>query len=81
MSKLERISQACLYMGALLAVLFADWHWYAGHYPAGNALLRAEFYPIIYTVFFAAAIGCFAAAICLKQKARPRQTGHEKRKR
>lgn len=80
MNKLERISQACIYMGALLSVLSADWHWYARHYPSGNVLLGAEFYPAIYVMLFVAAIGCFAAAACLKQKAKPRQTGHEKRK-
>lgn len=77
MNRQEQIFQACLYMGALMLVLTADWHWYAGRYPQGNVLLRAELYPLIYGAFLVAIGGCFGAAIYFGRKARPRLTGQK----
>ena len=75
MSRQERIFQTCLYMGALLLVLLADWHWFAGRCPQGNQVLGAELYPLIYGAFFAAIGGCFGAAAYFGKKTRPRVTG------
>ena len=51
MSRQERIFQTCLYMGALLLVLLADWHWFAGRCPQGNQVLGAKLYPLITALF------------------------------
>ncbi|MCI8374983.1 MAG: hypothetical protein HFI29_06060 [Lachnospiraceae bacterium] len=75
MSRQERIFQTCLYMGALLLVLAADWHWFAGRCPQGNYLLRTELYPVIYGGFLAAIGGCLGAAVYFGRKARPKLTG------
>lgn len=80
MSRLERISRICLYMGALLLVLFMDWCWYAKRYPFGNALLKAEFFPVIYVVFGAAAIGFLGSAAYFSWKSIPRHIGHKDKK-
>lgn len=81
MNRMERISQICLYMGALLLVLFMDWHWYARRYPFGNALLKAEFFPVIYIAYVVAIIGCFGTAAYFNLKSMPKRTGHkDKRK-
>lgn len=81
MSRLERISQICLYMGALLLVLLMDWHWYAKHYPSGNPLLKVELFPVIYAVFAAGTIGCLGLAAYFNWKSTPRHIGHkDKRK-
>ncbi len=80
MSKQERFFQICLYMGALLLVLIADWHWYAGRYPQGNSVLKAELYPLIYGAFLAATGTCFVGAIYFGRKAGPRVMGHRNKK-
>lgn len=82
MSKLERVSQICLYAGALLLVLFMDWCWYANRYPFGNTVLKAEFFPVIYVLFLVTIIGAFVLAGYFKWKARPNYVSRrDKRKR
>lgn len=82
MSKFERISQTCLYVGALMLVLFMDWCWYASHYPMGNILLKIEIFPLIYVGFLVTIGGAFGLAIYFGCKARPSYTRQkDKRKR
>lgn len=80
MSKLEQISQTCLYMGALLLVLFMDWCWYAKHYPLGNDLLKAEFFPVIYGVLVITTVVFFGLAFYFNWKSRPKHMGQREKK-
>ena len=80
MNRQERIFQTCLYMGALLLVLLADWHWFTGRCPQGNQVLGAELYPLIYGAFFVFIGGCLGAAVYFGRKARPRVTKHRNKR-
>lgn len=80
MSRQERIFQLCLYIGVLLLVLLADWHWYAGRFPQGNSILKVELYPLIYGAFFMAIGGSLGTAAYFGRKAQSKVTGHRNKR-
>ena len=77
MSKFERISRLCLYMGALLLVLYMDWCWYAKHYHSGKTLMKLEIFSVIYAAFDVAIICSMGLAAYFNWKSTPRQIRHK----
>lgn len=75
----HKISIACLYAGVLMALIAADWYWYAGKYPEESFVLQLPFLSIIYVVYLVIMVLCFAAAGIFSWKDRPKHTGHPKK--
>lgn len=78
--KNHKISMACLYAGVLMALIAADWYWYAGKYPNESFVLKLPYIHMIYAAFLVIMAGCFAAAAIFSWKDRPRHTGNKKRR-
>ena len=75
----HRKAMTFLYVGVLMALIAADWHWYAGKYPDGSFILRLPYIKILYLVYLVIMAVCLIAAGNFFWKDRPRKTGHLKR--
>lgn len=89
MSKSEKRAQTFLYIGVLLALIAADWHWYLGEFAGESFVTGLPFMKAVYVLWIGAIIICLAVSGVFfwklrKQEAaytRKNKRGHEKKRR
>ena len=75
MSRHHKLSQLCLYIGILMALIALDWFYYVQHNPEGRFV--AAFAPgsVLFVLYLAVLALCFALSFYFGWKARPKHTG------
>lgn len=54
MNKSEKRAQTFLYMGVLLTLIAADWHWYPGEFPEESFVAGLPVMKVVYVLWIAA---------------------------
>ena len=61
MNKSEKRAQTFLYMGVLLTLIAADWHWYLGEFPEESFVAGLPVMQVVYVLWIAAIVICLSA--------------------
>lgn len=62
MSKSEKRAQTFLYIGVLLALIAADWHWYLDEFAGESFVTGLSFMKVVYVLWIGAIIICLAVS-------------------
>lgn len=62
MNKSEKRAQTFLYIGVLLGLIAADWHWYLGEFSGESFVTGLPFIKAVYVLWIAAIIVCLMAS-------------------
>ena len=81
MDKDERRAQKFLYFGVMMALIAADWIWYAQTFPHESPVWKLPFLPVIYAVWTGGTVFCFAAWLVLYRKAGKNQAMRRRHRR
>ena len=76
MNKSEKRAQTFLYMGVLLTLIAADWHWYLGEFPEESFVAGLPVMKVVYVLWIAAIVICLAASAVFFWKLRKQEAAY-----
>lgn len=79
MNKSEKRAQTFLYMGVLLTLIAADWHWYLGEFPEESFVAGLPVMKVVYVLWIAAIVICLAASAVFFWKLRKQEAAYTAR--
>ena len=79
MSKSEKRAQTFLYIGVLLALIAADWHWYLGEFAGESFVTGLPFMKAVYVLWIGAIIICLAASGVFFWKLRKQEAAYTRK--
>ena len=79
MSKSEKRAQTFLYIGVLLALIAADWHWYLGEFAGESFVTGLPFMKVVYVLWMAAIVLCLAVSGVFFWKLRKQEAAYSRK--
>ena len=79
MNKSEKRAQTFLYMGVLLTLIAADWHWYLGEFPEESFVAGLPVMKVVYVLWLAAIVICLAASAVFFWKLRKQEAAYTRK--